>query len=388
MLKLTNTFKKNAEVYKTHQYRYIVNQGGTSSSKTYSILQLLTLIAQKHKKYIDIVGLSMPHLKSGILHDMPSVFDQFGLNFDSMVNKSDWYVKFPNGSTLKFLAFDNLGKAHGGRRDILFLNEANHLPYNIVEQLMIRTADNIFIDFNPTQAFWLHTNLQAEKPNEIKLIKSTYLDNQFLQPSIIAEIESKRGDGNNNFWRVYGLGELGIAEGLVFENVTARTITDEELSRFDEVYQGIDWGYIHPFVFIKCCYDDEAKKLYVWDEVHQSRMSLQASMDAVREKQVYGDIIADSANPQSIGEFWDNGFSIFPANKTPGSRDFGYRWLQSLNEIVIDPVRCPNTLHEFLTMEYLKDKDGKYINDYPKICDDGVDAIRYAMERAMPYGIK
>ena len=111
-------------------------------------------------------------------------------------------------------------------------------------------------------------------------------------------------------------------------------------------------------------------------------------MDAVREKQVYGDIIADSANPQSIGEFWDNGFSIFPANKTPGSRDFGYRWLQSLNEIVIDPVKCPNTLHEFLTMEYLKDKDGKYINDYPKICDDGVDAIRYAMERAMPYGIK
>ena len=100
------------------------------------------------------------------------------------------------------------------------------------------------------------------------------------------------------------------------------------------------------------------------------------------------DIIADSANPQSIGEFWDNGFSIFPANKTPGSRDFGYRWLQSLNEIVIDTVRCPNTLHEFLTMEYLKDKDGKYINDYPKICDDGIDAIRYALSTVMPYGIK
>lgn len=388
MLKLTNTFKKNAEVYKTHQYRYIVNQGGTSSSKTYSILQLLTLIAQKHKKYIDIVGLSMPHLKSGILHDMPSVFDQFGLNFDSMVNKSDWYVKFPNGSTLKFLAFDNLGKAHGGRRDILYLNEANHLPYNIVEQLMIRTADNIFIDFNPTQAFWLHTNLQAEKPDEIKLIKSTYKDNQFLQPSIVAEIESKRGDGNNNFWRVYGLGELGIAEGLVFENVTTRTITDEELNRFDTVYQGIDWGYIHPFVFIKCCYDDELKKLYIFDEIYQSRMSLKDSMDAVREKQAYGDIIADSANPQSIGEFWDNGFNIFPANKSPGSRDFGYRWLQSLNEIVIDPVRCPNTSKEFLTMEYLKDKDGNYINDYPKVQDDAIDAIRYALERAMPYGIK
>ena len=388
MLHLTNTFYKNADAYCSKKYRHIINQGGSSSSKTFSILQLLTHIANSRKVEIDVCGESMPHLKRGVLRDLPSVFDQFGLNFEVMLNRSDHFITFESGAKMNFIALDNPGKARGARRDILFINEANLIPYETVEQLIIRTHETVFIDYNPTQAFWVHNEIIPKNPERALLIKSTYKDNQFLPQAEIDELESRRGDGNNNFWRVYGLGELGIAEGLVFENVTARTITDEELSRFNEVYQGIDWGYIHPFVFVKCCYDDENKILYVWDEVHQSRLSLQASMDAVRNKQVYGDIIADSANPQSIGEFWDNGFSIFPANKTPGSRDFGYRWLQSLNEIVIDPVRCPNTLHEFLTMEYLKDKNGKYINDYPKECDDAIDAIRYAMERVMPYGIK
>jgi len=388
MLNLTKTFYKNADAYCEQKYRYIINQGGSSSSKTFSILQLLTQIALSRFITIDIAGQSVPHLKRGVLRDLPKVFDQFGLSFGLMLNRSDNFITFHNGSKINLVALDDPGKARGSRRDILFINEANLIPYATVEQLVIRTHECIFIDYNPTQSFWVHNEIMPKNPDRALLIKSTYKDNQFLPQTEIDELESRRGDGNNNFWRVYGLGELGIAEGLVFENVTPRTIADEEINRFDEVYQGIDWGYIHPFVFIKCCYDDELKKLYVFDEIYSSRLSLQESMNLVREKQVYGDIIADSANPQSIGEFWDNGFNIFPANKGAGSRDFGYRWLQSLNEIVIDPVRCPNTLKEFQTMEYLKDKDGNYINDYPKIMDDAVDAIRYALERAMPYGIK
>lgn len=390
MLKLTKTFYKNVDAFSSGNYRYIINQGGSSSSKTFSILQILSQIASSHSGVtIDIASESVPHLKRGVLRDLPLVFEQLGLNLDLMLNRSDNFIKFGNGSKINLIALDNPGKARGSRRDILFINEANLIPYETAEQLLIRTHHTIFIDYNPTNAFWVHNEIIPKNPDKALLIKSTYLDNQYLTQAEIDELESRRGDGNNNFWRVYGLGELGIAEGLVFENVTTRTITDDELKHFDIIYQGIDWGYIHPFVFVKCCYDDENKKLYVFDEVYQSRLSIQASMDLVREKQTdYAEIIADSANPQSIGEFWDNGFNIYPANKTPGSRDFGYRWLQSLREIVIDPARCPNTLHEFLTMEYLKDKDGKYINDYPKINDDAIDAIRYALERAMPYGIK
>ena len=360
MLTLTKTFHKNAEAYCSQKYRYIIDQGGSSSSKTFSILQLLAQIALSRKLTIDIAGQSVPHLKRGVLRDLPTVFDQFGLNIDLMLNRSDNYITFSNGSKINLIALDNPGKARGSRRDILFINEANLIPYETAEQLLIRTHETIFIDYNPTNAFWVHNEIIPKNPDKALLIKSTYKDNQCLTQAEIDELESRRGDGNNNFWRVYGLGELGIAEGLVFENVTARTITDEEINTFDYIYQGIDWGYIHPFVFVKCSYDDEHKRLYVFDEIYQSRLSLQGSMDLVREKQSsYFDIIADSANPQSIGDFWDNGFNIYSANKTPGSRDFGYRWLQSLNEIIIDPIRCPNTLKEFQTMEYLKDFSNK-----------------------------
>ena len=389
MLKLTKTFYKNADAYISQQYRYIINQGGSSSSKTFSLLQLLTTIALNNKLTIDIVSESMPHLKRGVLRDLPIVFEQFGLNFEAMLNRSDYYLKFNSGAKINFIALDTPGKARGSRRDILFVNEANLIPYETVQQLFIRTRKTIFIDYNPTKAFWVHTDTIPQNPNNSLLIKSTYLDNQFLNEIEIAEIESHKGDGNNNFWRVYGLGELGIAEGLVFENVVSRNILDEEIERFDVIYQGIDWGYIHPFVFIKCYLDNDRKILYIFDEVYEKHLSLAKSMELVRPKlNPYSEIIADSANPQSIGDFWDNGFDIYPAHKSPGSRDFGYRFLQSLNQIVIDPIRCPNTLKEFLTMEYLKDKDGNYINDYPKINDDGIDATRYALERAMPYGIK
>ena len=127
MLKLTKVFEKNAIAYKEKKHRYICNQGGTSSSKTFSILQLLTVIAMKYNKKIDIVGLSVPHLKTGVLNDMPAVLSQFGLNFHELYNKSDKFIEFPSGGTLNFIAFDNLGKAHGGRRDILYLNDSKKL---------------------------------------------------------------------------------------------------------------------------------------------------------------------------------------------------------------------------------------------------------------------
>jgi len=384
MLTTTKTFEYNIDAYLTNKYRYIINQGGSSSSKTFSVLQLLTLIALRRKLVIDIAAESVPHFKRGVLRDLPIVFEQLGLNFSLMLNKSDHYITFSNGSIINLIALDDAGKARGSRRDILFINEANLIPYETAEQLLIRTHETIFIDYNPTNAFWVHNEIIPINPDKALLIKTTYKDNRYLSQAEIDELESRKGD--NNFWRVYGLGELGIAEGLVFENVTTRTITDEELKRFDTIYQGIDWGYIHPFVFIKCCYDDEQKKLYVFDEIYQRHLSYQDQINKVREKLAYGYIIADSANPQSCEDFWNNGFDIRKAHKPPGSRDFGYRWLQSLNEIVIDPVRCPNTLKEFLTMEYLKDKDGNYINNYPKIRDDAIDAIRYALEDVMPYG--
>ena len=149
MLKLTNTFHKNAQAYKSEKYRYIINQGGSSSSKTFSILQLLTIIALGRKLTIDIASESVPHLKRGVLRDLPIVFEQFGLNLDLMLNRSDNFITFDNGSKINLIALETPGKARGSRRDILFINEANLIPYETALQLFIRTHEQIFIDYEP-----------------------------------------------------------------------------------------------------------------------------------------------------------------------------------------------------------------------------------------------
>lgn len=380
MLKLTKTFYKNAQAYNSQQYRYIINQGGSSSSKTFSILQLLTTIALGRTLTIDIASESVPHLKRGVLRDLPFVFEQFGLNFDLMLNRSDNFIKFANGSRLNLIALDNPGKARGSRRDILFINEANLIPYETALQLFIRTHENIFIDYNPTNAFWVHNQIIPNNPGNCLLIKSTYLDNQFLPQAEIDELESRKGD--NNFWRVYGLGELGIAEGLIFENVEARTFTKEELSRFDRIYEGIDWGFaVDPFVFVQCYFNRKHRNLYIYNEIYSVGMSNENAINAVRKLHVPGaEIIADSEEPKSIYEFQDAGFPIIKAKKGAGSVSYGIKKLQGLNKIYIDPGRCPNTYREFIDYSYDEDKDGNKKSQYPDRNNHTIDAIRYALE--------
>lgn len=387
MLTLTKVYDKNVEAFLSKKYRYIVNQGGTSSSKTFSILQLLTGIAFFHKKQIDIVGLSVPHLKTGVLNDIPKVFDQYGLNFDLGFNKTDKFYKFPSGGILNFIAFDNLGKAHGGRRDILYLNEANHLNYNIVEQLMARTRDVIFIDYNPTCAFWVHNKLQLNEPDKFCLIKSTYKDNQYLDKSIVDFIESRRGDGTNNFWRVYGLGELGKAEGLVFDNVEARTITDEEIKRFDRIFEGIDWGFaIDPFTFIQLYYDRTRRSIYIFDEIYKTGLPNEEAIELVYQKHARGaEIVADSEEPKSIYEFQNAGLPVAKARKGAGSVSFGMKKLQGLTKIYIDPKRCPNTYREFINYAYEQTKEGEIKSQYPDKDNHTIDPVRYALQDEFEY---
>lgn len=387
MLSLTQTFYKNADAYCSQNYRYIINQGGSSSSKTFSILQLLTVIAQNRTLTIDIAGESLPHLKRGVLRDLPKVFEQFDLNFDLLFNRSDSFIKMPNGSKINFIALDNPGKARGSRRDILFINEANLIPFETAQQLFIRTHESIFIDYNPTNAFWVHTKIIPNNPEKVLLIKSTYKDNQFLPQAEIDELESRRGDGNNNFWRVYGLGELGIAEGLIFDNVEHRTITDEEIRAFDKTYEGIDWGFaVDPFVFVKNYYNRKTRTLYIYDEIFKTGLPNDEAIRLVKEKHVKGCVIrADSEEPKSIYEFQRAGLPIEKAKKGPGSISYGIKKLQGLCHIYIDPARCPNTYKEFTSYAFEEDKNGDYKSDYPDKNNHTIDAVRYSLEVPFSY---
>ena len=378
MLTLTKVFHKNADA--VEKYRYIINQGGTSSSKTFSILQLLTLIAQYHKKHIDIVGLSVPHLKAGVLNDMPSVFEQFGLNWHLLFNKADKYVEFPNGSILQFIAFDNIGKAHGGRRDILFLNEANHLNYNIVEQLMVRTRDCIFIDYNPTNAFWVHKKLQVEEPEKTILIKSTYKDNQYLEQSIIDSIESRKGDGNNNFWRVYGLGELGIAEGLVFNNFEQKEFKKDAFAKY---FYGVDWGFSNdPFAFIECAIENNT--LYICNEIYSKSLQNRQAAELIKPFCGRSIVTCDSAEPKSIAEFQSLGINAIATKKGKGSIESGIKFIQQFDKVYIH-TDCRNTYDEFCNYQWKQDKTGENLPVPVDNFNHAIDAIRYALENNMNY---
>lgn len=379
-LTLTKVFDKNYDAFKSNKYRYICNQGGTSSSKTFSVLQLLTAIAQKYTKHIDIVGLSVPHLKSGVLNDMPSVFEQFGLNWHLMFNKADKYVEFPNGGTLQFIAFDNIGKAHGGRRDILYLNEANHLNYNIVEQLMVRTRDCIFIDYNPTNAFWVHKKLQVDEADKTILIKSTYKDNQYLEQSIIDSIESRKGDGNNNFWRVYGLGELGIAEGLVFTNFEQKEF---DKKRFSQYFYGVDWGFSNdPFAFVECAI--EQNTLYICNEVYSKGLHNKVAAELIRPFCGRSLVVCDSAEPKSISEFLSLGINAIATKKGKGSIESGIKYIQQFDKVIIHPD-CRNIYDEFCNYQWKQDKNGDNMPAPVDNFNHAIDAIRYALENQMNY---
>ena len=376
MLTFSEVFYKNLEAYKDPNIKYIINQGGTSSTKTYSVLQLLTAITRKHDVQVDVVGLSVPHLKSGVLNDMHSVCPDFGFIFDERFSVGDKVMK--QKGKINFLAFDKLGKAHGGRRDILYMNEANHLNFKIAEQLMIRTRDKVFIDYNPTNAFWVHSKLLKDEPEKCVVIKSTYKDNPFLEQSIINTIESKRGDGTNNFWRVYGLGELGLAEGLIFSNFKQATF---DKNRFSDYYNGLDWGFSNdPFAFVRSAV--EQNNLYICDEIYQRGLLNKDSAPLVKSITGNEKVTCDSAEPKSVADYKNLRVNAVSATKGAGSVESGIKLIQSFDNVYIH-TDCPNTYSEFCNYQWQIDKNG---DEKPKPIDSfnhAIDGIRYSIEERL-----
>lgn len=386
MLTTTRTFDYNIDAYNSHKYRYIINQGGSSSSKTFSILQLLILIALSRKNLtIDITSESLPHLKRGVLRDFPQIFEQLGYNFDLLFNRSDNFIKLDNGTKINFIALDNPGKARGSRRDILFINEANLIPYETAQQLFIRTHKTIFIDYNPTNAFWVHTEIIPKNRDKSILIKSTYKDNQLLSPATVAELESRKG--NNNFWRVYGLGELGIAEGLIFDNVEAVRLSNKDIQAFGRCQEGIDWGYsIDPFVFVQLYYNRKKRSIYIFNEIYKVGLSNEKAIAEIKKNHIKSSIIiADSEEPKSVKEFQNAGLPVKSAKKGAGSVSYGIKKLLGLEHIYIDTERCPNAYREFINYAYEKDRNGNTISEYPDKDNHTIDAVRYALEDEFKY---
>lgn len=311
-IRATPVFLKNYEAYHDPKVRIIVNQGGSSSTKTYSILQVLKRIADEEKRQIEVCALTVPHYKSGALQDFISILSDLDEYDTERHNKSDQIFNFDSESTIKFSAYDQEGKARGPRRDILFINEINLFDERTVAQLLLRTRHKIFVDYNPADEFhWVYEKILTR--SDIAFIQSTYLEGyDFLSPQTISEIESLK-DTDPDLWKVYGLGERGVGRNKIYTNWSL--IDDMPYSKMERSI-GVDFGFNNPSAVVDCgLYDDNV----YWDElIYERGLTTPALIQRMEEVNTPKNVpmYCDNAEPDRITELQNAGFNALSANKS------------------------------------------------------------------------
>lgn len=345
-------------------------QGGTSASKTISILLNLIGMAQSDvvPTLTSIVSESFPHLKRGAIRDFLAIMEQHRYYKDARWNKSDFVYTFETGSKIEFFSADQPDKVRGPRRDRLFINEANNVPYETFDQLEVRTKDFVFLDWNPTNTFWFYD--EVLKRDDVEHIILTYKDNEALDQAIVKSIEQRKG--NKNWWQVYGLGLLGEVEGKIYKDwQIIETIPHEaRLERY-----GLDFGYSNDPTALVAVYRYNGG--YIVDEiVYQKGLSNKQIADIIKNQEK-ALVVADSAEPKSIDEIRSYGVMILPATKGPGSIEQGIQFVQ--DQRVSVTKQSTNIIREYRNYLWSTDKDGKIINVPYVGFDHSMDAIRYAL---------
>ena len=356
--------------------------GGTSASKTISILVWCIDYAQStQNKLISVVSESFPHLSGGAMLDFENIMRDRGYFDDKRwVKHPKPTYSFETGSKIEFISVDNLGKAHGPRRDVLFLNECNNLSFNIVDQLIVRTRDIVWMDWNPTSEFWFYTDMQPHR-DDVDFITLTYLDNEALDETTKKEIESHRE--NKNWWLVYGLGQLGVVEGRIYNNWP---VLDEIPPEARLVRRGLDYGYSNDPTAIVDVY--KWNDSYIWDEIlYRKGMSNKQIADVIlNQADPNVLVIPDSSEPKSNDELAAYGVPVLPANKGAGSVLQGIQHVR--NERIFVTKRSTNIIKENRSYMWLSDKDGKILNEPMDMWNHAMDAGRYAMESNKPIDIR
>ena len=368
-IQATPVFQKN---YQSNR-RFVVNQGSTRSSKTYSILQVLILKALEAERpvVISIVRKTLPALKKSVLRDFIQILETMGLYDPMYHNKSDNTYEL-NGTLIEFFSIDNAIKYRGSKRDYLFINEANELSYEDVFQLQVRTTEQIFLDFNPSDnQSWIY-DLIDQRPQEVDFIKSTYLDNTFLEKSIIDEIE-KLKDTDQDYWRIYGLGERGSLKDLVY---TVTEIDSVPTDRASLVGFGLDFGYSQDPTAVTAVWKEE-DNLYFEEVIYEKGLTNDAIAKLLKDFGVerFHDIVADSAEPKSIDELRKYGLSVKPAFKGPDSIRNGIDILRRHKLFVTKG--SSNLITEFNRYKWKKDSGGNLLNQPVEVWNHGMDSIRY-----------
>ena len=351
-------------------------QGGTSASKTISILLWLINLAQSDTKptLTSIVAESIPHLKRGAIRDFRNIMIAHGYWKDALWNATDSIYTFETGSKMEFFSTDNGDKLRGARRDRLFMNEANNCTLDAFDQLEVRTKEFVYLDYNPTNEFWLFTDVMPNR-NDWEKVILTYKDNEALSPEIVASIEQRKN--RKGWWQVYGEGQLGEVEGKIYKgwNEIDEIPHEARLER-----RGLDFGYTNdPTAIVDIYYYNGG---YILDEVcYQKGMSNKEIVDVLKNIDPIL-VIADSAEPKSIDEIRLYGLNIMPAVKGAGSINQGIQYVQQQRISVTK--RSYNLIKEYKNYLWATDKNGKILNEPEGGLDHALDAVRYAFSSLAP----
>jgi phage terminase large subunit len=378
--------------------KIIILQGGSRSSKTYSVMQICLVYAiQNPNSVVTVVGQDVPNLKVGPMRDLQHILndDPHLKKYIEGINNTDRIYRFVNGSIIEFKSYDNPQDAHSGGRDVLFINEANGISYGIYQQLAMRTKKKIYIDFNPSSEFWAHTEVWKPTvrgedgepmldedgkeirriPDNVVLYKSNYRHNPYVPKEVIEEIESYRTK-DPEYYKVYGLGEMGVIEGLVYKRVTIIPVWPEELLMHQKIVRGLDFGFSDdPTTMGKIAVLDNI--LYVDEEIYARKLKTDP-MAAKILRHAGDDPVWSDIDPRLVAELRDRGVNVRQVNKKDKDILAGIAVLQSFDEIRVT-AGSMNARKEFKNYKYGKDRNNQ--NEIMPIDAHNhfMDCMRYAV---------
>jgi phage terminase large subunit len=364
-IKSTVIFEKNYEALNDPGIRFVINEGGSRSSKTYSLCQLVIIYClQNNHKVVSVIRKTFPALRATVLRDFIEILKELNIYSVEAHNKSEHIYTFPNGSIVEFFSVDDEQKIRGRKRDIAWCNEANELYFDDFTQLNMRTESKLIFDYNPSESTsWLYELPQEESI----MIKSTYKDNPFLPQSIRTQIEDlKRTD--EALYQIYALGEKAISKSNIYSQWS---FVAHRPARFVKYVYGLDFGYNHPTALMRVYYCDN--DIYVEPVIYESYLTttmLIEKLGSLGIEQTVS-ILADYSRPEIIQEMNIAGYDVINANKVVKK---GIDNLKTFGVICQDDKALKREYEN-----YKWKKVGDFITDEPvKLFDDAMDAIRYA----------
>ena len=382
-------------------YEYWLKGGRGSTKSSFVSIEIVLGIIKNPNTHAVCYRKIVNKLETSVYNQIKWSINILGLKDYFKFYKSPLKIKYtPTGQQIWFCGLDDPENSKSIKIDFgyikyLWFEELNQFDgmreIRKVKQSVIRGGDEatIFYSYNPPPEINNWVNLEATKEIETRYVShSTYLDvpAEWLGKPFFIEAETLKSVNNLAYLHEY-MGEV-VGTGLnVFTNIDSSPISNIDIKKFDNIVEGIDWGYsVDPFVFVKSHYDRKYKELYIFDEIYEVGLSNDDAIEKVIQKHSAGvEIVADSEEPKSIDDFDNAGLPIRGARKGAGSIRYGIKKLQGLNKIHIDPKRCPNTYHEFINYSYEQNKDETVKSKFPDKDNHTIDGVRYSLEDEFDY---